>query len=184
MTTNGDNIDGSTALIRAAALPEAEHLSAQSDFSFINANKDRDSLCSHAEIERLVRESPSQRLVLVAEDNPEVRDLLCFTLTKQGYAVLEFPDGESALDAFARHKHEHPILVLDECIPRLCGSDVARKAKELDPNVPIILTSGYCYDDFRPPITIDQQRRFLEKPYKIERLLGLMRELSAPARLA
>jgi two-component system, OmpR family, phosphate regulon response regulator PhoB len=62
--------------------------------------------------------------VLVAEDDPDVRDLVVFKLEQSGYQVVAVPDGPAALNAA---QQVHPDLVLlDVSMPGMSGLDVCR----------------------------------------------------------
>ena len=78
-----------------------------------------------------------------------------------GYTVLGEPDGPSALKSLEAHP-EVDILFTDMVMPGgLNGHEVAERAQELRPGLPVLLTSGYSRDAF------SEGRRFplLSKPY-------------------
>jgi DNA-binding response OmpR family regulator len=78
--------------------------------------------------------------VLVAEDDPNIRDGLVTILRGEGYHALAAADGKNAVDLFRR---ERPDLVcLDIMMPGLSGYDVCRRIRELDPAVPLIFISA------------------------------------------
>jgi len=80
--------------------------------------------------------------VLLAEDDPDIRDLVTFKLRQQGYEVRAFQDGLSAL---ASARDEVPDLaLLDVTMPGMSGLDVCRELRA-DPataNLPIILLTA------------------------------------------
>lgn len=84
--------------------------------------------------------------LLVADDDPDIRDLVTFKLTQAGYAVAAYPDGASAWAAFS----EHPpaLALLDVMMPGLSGLDVLRKAREdaRTASVPVILLTARSRD--------------------------------------
>lgn len=77
--------------------------------------------------------------VLVAEDSPTVRRLVCARLESDGYDVLEAEDGESALE-MARVE-EPAAVVLDKVMPKLDGFEVIRRlrAEEATRRLPIVM---------------------------------------------
>ena len=83
--------------------------------------------------------------VLVADDDPDIRDLVEFKLTQAGYAVEAVGDGLSAWEAF---QAEPPALViLDVMMPGLSGIDVLRKIRESGAaTVPVLLLSAKSRD--------------------------------------
>ncbi|QGN57927.1 response regulator [Nostocoides sp. HKS02] len=83
--------------------------------------------------------------VLVADDDPDIRDLVEFKLSQAGYAVQSVADGVAAWEAF---QTERPALVvLDVMMPGLSGFDVLRKIRDSEwPTVPVLLLSAKSRD--------------------------------------
>lgn len=83
--------------------------------------------------------------VLVADDDPDIRELVEFKLAQAGYAVTAFPDGAAAWAAF---ESDPPALaVLDVMMPGLSGFDVLRKIRASDsPRVPVLMLSAKSRD--------------------------------------
>jgi DNA-binding response OmpR family regulator len=84
--------------------------------------------------------------VLVADDDPDIRDLVDFKLSQAGYAVQAVPDGLSAWESF---QQETPALViLDVMMPGLSGIDVLRKIRDSHaPSTPVLLLSAKSRDN-------------------------------------
>ncbi|HWW66999.1 MAG TPA: response regulator [Solirubrobacterales bacterium] len=81
--------------------------------------------------------------ILVAEDSPTVRRLVCTRLVTDGYEVIEAHDGERAL---ALALSERPdALVLDKVMPKLDGFEVVRRLRERDDtrSVPIVMLTEH-----------------------------------------
>jgi len=83
--------------------------------------------------------------VLVADDDPDIRDLVDFKLSQAGYAVQAVPDGLAAWEAY---QQEAPALViLDVMMPGLSGIDVLRKIRDSEtPSTPVLLLSAKSRD--------------------------------------
>ena len=83
--------------------------------------------------------------VLVADDDPDIRDLVEFKLSQAGYAVQAVADGVVAWDAFQAERPD--LVVLDVMMPGLSGFDVLRKIRDSDwPEVPVLLLSAKSRD--------------------------------------
>jgi PAS domain S-box-containing protein len=80
--------------------------------------------------------------VLLAEDEPQVRDLIRTVLEQAGYVVLVAEDGEQALRQ-ARRASQVDLLVSDVRMPRLGGVQLARQLRETWPEIKVLLMSGY-----------------------------------------
>jgi len=84
----------------------------------------------------------SPPLILIADDNPENREILSARLSAQGYAVLTAADGEEALTA--AHEQKPDLILLDVMMPRLDGIEVTRRLKGDGtlPFMPIIIVTA------------------------------------------
>lgn len=83
------------------------------------------------------------RSILVADDNPIIRRMLCKTFeAEDDYDVCaQACDGVEAIAFAIKHKPE--LIILDMSMPKMNGLDASKELKELMPNVPIILFTLY-----------------------------------------
>jgi len=77
--------------------------------------------------------------VLVADDDPHIREVVRFALKKGGYNVVEAKDGRLALEAFKTHNPD--LVVLDIGMPEIDGTEVCRRIR-LEGQTPIIFLSS------------------------------------------
>lgn len=90
--------------------------------------------------------SPARRTVLLAEDEPDVRNLFAILLRDAGYDVLLAADGKEALDLWENEESPRPALIFaDWCMPRLNGLELARhiRADPVAGDVPFVLYTAY-----------------------------------------
>jgi two-component system, cell cycle sensor histidine kinase and response regulator CckA len=106
-----------------------------------------------------------QKTLLLVEDEEMMVLLLQKTFAKHGYKVLVALDGEEALDLFHRHKHEIDVVMLDIGLPKTAGWDVILKMKEEDPDVNVVVSSGYIDPEFRSRMHQAGVKDFIDKPY-------------------
>ena len=78
-------------------------------------------------------------VVLVVDDEPMVREVVCTYLSRDGFACHQAADGEEALAAIAEHKPA--LVVLDVMLPKLDGYSVLAKLRETS-DVPVILLTA------------------------------------------
>jgi len=81
-------------------------------------------------------------VVLVADDDDDIRDLVAFRLDRAGYEVLRAGDGQQALDLAKEHVPD--LAVLDVMMPKLTGYDVTRelRADTATSRIPVILLTA------------------------------------------
>ena len=113
--------------------------------------------------------------LLVVDDNELVRSTLCSLLTSSGYRVSEARNEAEALEIFRSNGSRFAAILMDLAMPRLHGISTIKAIRELQPDVPIIATSGH------PPAGQDADTdpvdRFLSKPYTQHEVLIAVREV-------
>jgi DNA-binding response OmpR family regulator len=77
--------------------------------------------------------------ILIAEDEPALRNLLKTCLVKEGYSVLEAKDGQEALDVF--YSENVSLIILDIMMPKLDGFEVL-KTLRLESAVPVLILTA------------------------------------------
>ncbi len=115
--------------------------------------------------------------VLLAEDDEMVRKLGARLLRRGGYRVVEARDGREALELFAAHIDDIAIVVSDVVMPHRSGYAVYQAVRELRPDVPVLLASGYSYDVLTVGQTVPEGVEVVSKPFRLEELLGKVRQL-------
>jgi CheY-like chemotaxis protein len=117
-------------------------------------------------------------LILVVDDDANVRDLTSATLTGHGYRVIAAADGTEALALFAPRNLEVRVVVTDLDMPNLDGSALTRVVRTLNPSVRILTVSGSAdVDD--PRRRSPQAGTFLAKPFTSRALLSAIGEMLA-----
>jgi CheY-like chemotaxis protein len=116
----------------------------------------------------------SHPLALVVEDDAIQRDLAATLLEESDLEVVECPSAEAALSILERRADEVDLLFTDVQLPgAMNGADLAAEAKDRNPNIIIIVTSGReC------PRQLPQGARFLPKPWLA---IDILREGAAAA---
>lgn len=117
---------------------------------------------------------PAHRL-LVAEDDPEIRQALDRILTYEGYEVVTVNDGAAALEA-AREQEPSAIL-LDVMMPFVDGLGVCRRLRESGDRTPVLmLTARHELDDRVAGLDAGADD-YVTKPFELEELLARVRAL-------
>ena len=68
---------------------------------------------------------PKETVILLAEDDPVVRNLVTLMLSKEGYSVLTANDGQEAFEICRRFKNPIHLLLTDKTMPRMSGLELA-----------------------------------------------------------
>ncbi len=114
----------------------------------------------------------SEGLVLVVDDEPDVRKVVRMTLEKSGYEVVEAEDGEKAIEEIK--KGEHSILlnliITDIRMPNMNGIDVLNYYRKEWPSIPLIVLTGFPYLDMAIAMLQHGISDYLVKPVDAEKL--------------
>lgn len=111
-----------------------------------------------------------KQIVLVVEDDHMIRKLICSYLEKDNYTVVEAEDGEEAQDAFL---NTHPCLViLDLMLPKLSGEAFCKWAKDIDPDVSIMMLSAKVRVDDRIYGLKIGADHYMTKPFNPDELMA------------
>lgn len=108
--------------------------------------------------------------VLVADDEPDLRDLLSEFLQYDGHSVVLAPNGRVALEAFASESFD--LVITDRAMPVVNGDQLARAVKEQSPATPVLMLTGFgalMDAGGEQPLGVD---RVLGKPFTLEELRG------------
>ena len=106
--------------------------------------------------------------VLVAEDNPAVREFILRSLASAGYKVAASIDGQQALDMLTREKFD--VLVTDIVMPNVDGIALAMKATRLFPDLRIVMISGYAQERMRAHNLDALVHKIIAKPFSLEEI--------------
>jgi two-component system cell cycle sensor histidine kinase/response regulator CckA len=110
------------------------------------------------------------RRLLLVEDEAPLHRLLTRALTTAGYEVTAVEDGEAALGAVAAGL-KPDLVISDVAMPgSIDGLALARRLRQADPNLPIVLMSGYAEGTLSGEV-VSENLLFLQKPFRISEIL-------------
>lgn len=115
--------------------------------------------------------------VLVAEDNPAVREFIVRSLMSAGYNAVAVTDGQQALDSLAKEKFD--VLVTDIVMPNVDGIALALKAVRLFPDLRIVMISGYAQERMRAHNLDALVHRIIAKPFSLEEICDAVKDAIA-----
>jgi two-component system cell cycle sensor histidine kinase/response regulator CckA len=115
--------------------------------------------------------------ILLAEDEPMVRDIAARTLREHGYRVLEAADGREAIEIANTTTETIHLLMTDLVMPHVGGGELAWRLQRFVPDLHVLYVSGYAEE----PAVLEglhlERAGFLQKPFTAESLLRRVREL-------
>ena len=108
--------------------------------------------------------------ILVIDDEEAVREVACLILEELGYSVLEADGGLNGLQLYAENSERIELVILDLSMPGMDGAETLHELRSIDPDVRVLLSSGYSEDNTIAQLTGSGETAFLQKPYTIEDL--------------
>ncbi|HEY4187160.1 MAG TPA: response regulator [Polyangia bacterium] len=126
-------------------------------------------------------------VILIAEDDDQVRKIASRSLALLGYTILEAADGEEALEIYQNNDVRIDMLLTDIVMPRLGGKALAERLRTLRPTLPILFMTGHTtlgtvFEDpateivekpFTPRTLAQKVRRVLDSSVSKGKSLGL-----------
>ncbi len=117
-------------------------------------------------------------IVLVVEDEAQVRDFTCQVLASHGYQCVEATNGLEAFNIMRKRGEHIAAVVTDVVMPGLGGGALARRIAELQPTLPVLFTSAYSSEEMVRRGLIPPGAPFLQKPFTPEALIARLRDFA------
>ncbi len=115
--------------------------------------------------------------ILLVEDEDFLRNMLRLTLESKGYKVYTASDGIAAIEIYKSHKLEIDLVITDFGLPGMTGMDEFKKLTALNPEIKVVITSGFLDRDVKNKLLMDGAKAILLKPYQPENILRTIREV-------
>ncbi|WP_243288091.1 PAS domain S-box protein [Geothrix terrae] len=113
-------------------------------------------------------------LVLLVDDEEQILRTTGMALDSLGFQVLVAQDGLEALERFREHGKDLHLVIMDLTMPRLDGREAFRTMRNLDPTIPVVLSSGYSEQDSLQTFPEGGPTGFLQKPYQLKDLKAVI----------
>jgi len=118
-------------------------------------------------------------VILLVDDEEMIIDVGAELLKKMGYEVLTAHRGKKAIEIYRQNKERVAIVVLDLIMPEMSGGEVYERLKEINPNVKVLLSSGYSLKGQAAEVLKSGCNGFIQKPFKPNELSIKIREVIA-----
>jgi two-component system, cell cycle sensor histidine kinase and response regulator CckA len=122
-------------------------------------------------------------LILIVEDEEQVRKVAARALTEAGYRVLEAANGRDALQQLTRAPAPVRLVLTDVVMPEMSGRELAERLADLLPGTPVLFTSGYADGEIFRRGLLAPQSEFLDKPFSPDAVVRAVRERLAPLKV-
>jgi PAS domain S-box-containing protein len=115
--------------------------------------------------------------ILVVDDEDYILDACKAMLTKLGYSTILAPSGEEAVEIFRRDNERIDLIILDMVMPGMDGLTAYEHLKEINPDVKVLLSSGYSLTGVVKEILDKGCDEYIQKPFSLSRISRITREL-------
>lgn len=115
--------------------------------------------------------------VLLVDDEEIIQDVCKDMLKTIGYKVLSAKDGKKAIKIYRKNQNDIDIVLLDMIMPIIGGGEVYDRLKEINPDIKVLLSSGYTIDSEATEILNRGCDGFIQKPFNINDLSQKIREV-------
>ena len=125
---------------------------------------------AHSETETLLKPLRGAGTILVVDDERFILDITGEWLEELGYRVIEASSGQEALSLYETHRDKIDLIILDMVMPGMDGGETFDRLLTIDPDVKILLISGYGLEGKAKEIRGKGCQGFIQKPFTIIQL--------------
>jgi len=111
-------------------------------------------------------------MVLVIDDDEFVREAITDILEHAAIPALTAVSGEEGIELYRQWMGEIDLVLLDMSMPGLDGAETFDQLYQIDPNVRVLLSSGYTEKEINRSFPQNSLLGFLQKPYDLEGLVS------------
>jgi len=115
--------------------------------------------------------------ILIVDDEPQIRESSDIMLKRLGYTVLTAEDGRQGLDTYSTHHDDIRLVITDLAMPKMDGSKMAASIRENNPDLPILLCTGYSEAMEIQKLPTEQFSAQMHKPLRMQKLATVIRHL-------
>ena len=115
--------------------------------------------------------------ILLVDDEEMIIDVGSQVLKKLGYEILTARHGKEAIEIYRQNSQRIAIVILDLIMPEMGGGETYDRLKGMDPDVKVLLSSGYSLDGQATEILNRGCDGFIQKPFSIKDLSQKLRQI-------
>ena len=114
--------------------------------------------------------------VLFADDEETIRTLAGYFLARLGYKTIMAEDGQKLIEFYKQNEKGIDIVFLDATMPKLTARQALQELFAVNPNLKVILTSGYTSEGTTKEFLELGAKSYLQKPYTITAMAKALRQ--------
>jgi two-component system cell cycle sensor histidine kinase/response regulator CckA len=114
--------------------------------------------------------APGKKTVLLVDDEEMITDIGSRMLAKLGFDVLTARNGEEAVAVYRENRDKIQLVMLDMVMPKVGGGEAFDRLREINPDLKVILCSGYSIDGQARVILDRGCNAFIQKPFNLQTL--------------
>lgn len=130
----------------------------------------------------VINPNGTRELILIVDDEAEIAEIASEMLAEEGYRVIVAKDGFEALKLYQHLNKQIGLIILDFFLPVMDGDAVFDELRALNPNVNVVLSSGFAEQSKLSAMLAQGLRGFIPKPYTRDKLLEQVRSTLEAAR--
>ncbi|HEY9162094.1 MAG TPA: PAS domain S-box protein [Desulfomonilia bacterium] len=115
--------------------------------------------------------------ILLVDDEESIRTLGRVMLERMGFSVFSAADGREAVDIFRKNRNRIVCVLLDLTMPNMSGEETFRELRIIQPDIPIIISSGYNEAEVKGRFTGMNLSGFIQKPYHMNDLIVILKKV-------
>lgn len=122
-------------------------------------------------------QSHNHETILLVDDEDMIWDVISNMLKTLGYTVLLAANGQEAVDIYRSNPGQIDLVLLDMVMPEMNAREAFFILKEMDPDVNVLLSSGFVSEEDTQDVLSAGARGFLRKPYSMHDLAQKVRDI-------
>ena len=118
-----------------------------------------------------------KKVILIAEDDSVIRELLTVMLSTAGFELITATDGLEAVEAFKTHSKNIHLIITDIGMPRMNGLEAIVIIRKMSTSIPIMILSIWEEKEYRKIAEDNKVEEYMKKPFDVNELIRKVREL-------
>ena len=126
-------------------------------------------------------EPQDKKIILVVDDEPEIRKLVGTMVNQFGYAAITADSGDHALALYKKHNAPIDLLITDVVSPGMSGPMLADRLIALQPDLKVLYISGYDHTNVVQKYVVEKGHELLPKPFTAKQMEAKLNQMLRPS---